>query len=669
MREISFLGHSVTHEAIRTPAPDLTALAAAITTGNWSTGLLINDHRHSLNWVGADYLAVDIDGELPLIEAQKRCSASGLAHLIGTTGSHQKPKSGKPACDRYRIIFVLARRITDARDWAATYAQVTGSLDLPADPQARDVVRYWKPCTAIVQRGPGQELAVVRYEPKEIPDAPRPAGLLADVEGALRDIRSWEPAVSGQEGHVITWRLALRLVRGHGLLPEVAAELLAPWNQRCDPPWSPVELLHKCQDAAERGQVPWGFMFYAGTTAEVLRRALRKYGPAGSAGVPYRVWPDGRMLRLDAEDAILYHLHEISKEAGRESTVPSLRQALEWWRAKVQLAGDVPRAVRVGDAGEPALVTLHLEEGPTPAWDEFLDRLDDPQAFLAWVWMLTLPTATRQVLWLQGDGHDGKSVVSTVLREELGGAAVALTDEDIEHAPRWVGGNVYGRRLVVMDDTKNARMLQRGLIHRLTGSGSMTCERKMEPSFSYTANVAILATSNFSPEVSRGAADKTRILPLTVRNRSIVPDSGWAFRLHSEFPALLARAAAAYTARAVAPGEPAITVAGAVQENLTAAHESDDEAYTATFARTGLRFDPTGEITSQQWTERLAMAGLDAMKNGMEVGRLKRWVQTKGAKPQRRSDGTRVLRGMSLPSAPGVPGVIHRAPNPPRETI
>jgi hypothetical protein len=59
-------------------------------------------------------------------------------------------------------------------------------------------------------------------------------------------------AVSGQNGHGTTFSVARALVRGFGLNVEAAMPFLQEYNQRCRPPWSDRELLHKLRDAEKK---------------------------------------------------------------------------------------------------------------------------------------------------------------------------------------------------------------------------------------------------------------------------------------------------------------------------------------------------------------------------------------------------------------------------------
>lgn len=78
------------------------------------------------------------------------------------------------------------------------------------------------------------------------------------VERARRYLASVPPAIAGQHGDVHTFRVCCRLIRGFGLDEDEALMTLAEWNARCQPPWSPEELLDKLRRAARYGREPVG---------------------------------------------------------------------------------------------------------------------------------------------------------------------------------------------------------------------------------------------------------------------------------------------------------------------------------------------------------------------------------------------------------------------------
>jgi hypothetical protein len=112
---------------------------------------------------------------------------------------------------------------------------------------------------------------VRRFGPRDFPDVRDPSlqpltfrrsearvGDLGTVERARRYLASVPPAISGQHGDVLTFRVCCRLTRGFALDDEQALAVLSEWNTRCEPPWTPSELLDKLRRAARYGREPIG---------------------------------------------------------------------------------------------------------------------------------------------------------------------------------------------------------------------------------------------------------------------------------------------------------------------------------------------------------------------------------------------------------------------------
>src|SRR5207245_580012 len=95
-------------------------------------------------------------------------------------------------------------------------------------------------------------------------------------------LKACDAAVSGQRGHSTTFRVAAALCRGF-LLPvdDAVGLLLEHYNPRCVPPWTEVELRHKCEDAkkATNGQKADGWLLNAGVTGETAKGKAGKPPP------------------------------------------------------------------------------------------------------------------------------------------------------------------------------------------------------------------------------------------------------------------------------------------------------------------------------------------------------------------------------------------------------
>ncbi len=70
------------------------------------------------------------------------------------------------------------------------------------------------------------------------------------IELARNYLRQCPPAISGQGGHMATFRMAVALVRRFGLCEADALAAMQDWNRTCQPSWSDAELRHKLTSAA-----------------------------------------------------------------------------------------------------------------------------------------------------------------------------------------------------------------------------------------------------------------------------------------------------------------------------------------------------------------------------------------------------------------------------------
>lgn len=118
----------------------------------------------------------------------------------------------------------------------------------------------WGPHEEVEDCQPGLDwLASSVLEPMDqvkIPQkvyTPTPVGLYDAQRRAELYAQSYPPAISGQDGHGTTYRLACVLVNGFGLGVDGARPILNSWNASCQPPWSARELEHKLTQAERTG--------------------------------------------------------------------------------------------------------------------------------------------------------------------------------------------------------------------------------------------------------------------------------------------------------------------------------------------------------------------------------------------------------------------------------
>ena len=103
--------------------------------------------------------------------------------------------------------------------------------------------------STIAECQPALDALVANLDPpRPRPTAPRRPD---NRERARAYVAAMPPAISGQGGHDATFKAAVALVKGFGLDAGTALDLLREFNERCEPPWSEKELLHKIDDAGK----------------------------------------------------------------------------------------------------------------------------------------------------------------------------------------------------------------------------------------------------------------------------------------------------------------------------------------------------------------------------------------------------------------------------------
>jgi hypothetical protein len=169
-------------------------------------------------------------------------------------------------------------RVTGFDHDSAERLQKQLASELQTDPAATPVTQNTRLAGFFNHKRPQPHFVTIeyrnvdgRYRPEDFPPlketSPRSQSLhtrgprefdLPVIERAKRYMASVPPAIAGQHGDVHTFRFCCRLTRGFALDDEQALHVLSEWNTRCEPPWSPAELLDKLHRAARYGREPVG---------------------------------------------------------------------------------------------------------------------------------------------------------------------------------------------------------------------------------------------------------------------------------------------------------------------------------------------------------------------------------------------------------------------------
>jgi hypothetical protein len=155
-----------------------------------------------------------------------------------------------------------------------------------------------------------------------------------------------------------------------------------------------------------------------------------------------------------------------------------------------------------------------LVAGPHPGWDSFCGQMeaDARPIFRAWLYsVFEAQNTSRQVLWITDNGYTGKSTAARAIASMFLRAVAALSHGAVERD--WFFSTVYGKRLIIYPDNKNANLLMTEKIHAVCGGDLVQVERKHEAAFSAQIYAKLLVFSNTYPEVNPNRRhETTRIL-------------------------------------------------------------------------------------------------------------------------------------------------------------
>lgn len=225
------------------------------------------------------------------------------------------------------------------------------------------------------------------------------------------------------------------------------------------------------------------------------------------------------------------------------------------------------------------------KSGPTPAWDEFLDRCSCPDTFLAWIWTIFLPERDtgRQALYLRSiEGNDGKSTIIDYLLNLLGGAdhgvALSISMKNADESRFAMQSFCEYTRLVYLDDVQSTTLLKSQRFRDLTAGSTIPIEKKGKQETHMRVHPRVLVGSNIQLLYDfQDRAEFTRTLQIDIApNPSPQSDSRWPAKLRDETTAFLARCQGAYAR--IGDG-PDVTLTSKTREIMEAAGIGREEEY------------------------------------------------------------------------------------------
>jgi len=234
--------------------------------GIFATVNTLRGPRRICNLVSIDYWAIDIDAGTKAEQIRRINRGLEPTSIVETKRGFQCYWRAREAKKENWNSVMLERLVpyygadANARDLARVL-RAPGFLHMknPAEPfMVREIYRSERSYTE------AQMLAFYparrKKEQKRVPIGPITVDEKMRAEHAEKYIAHMSAAISGQEGHLQTFKVALVLVKGFALPDSIALGLLRDYNRRCQPNWSEKELEHKIRSAAASRQIPEGYI-------------------------------------------------------------------------------------------------------------------------------------------------------------------------------------------------------------------------------------------------------------------------------------------------------------------------------------------------------------------------------------------------------------------------
>ena len=215
------------------------------------------------------------------------------------------------------------------------------------------------------------------------------------------------------------------------------------------------------------------------------------------------------IVSLSSLDWIVNYAAMPMEEFGYFITHKYLVEMVKTWADKAEKISDLPSSFSLSpDEITFNRINIDLQDGPTPTWDQFIQRCgSNGRALMAFTWsLLNKDDQSQQYLFLKGSGGDGKGSyirwLDGIFNEQLVGLSV--TD-------KWPALCV-GRRIGVFNDLNSTSIIMTSQFKQITGKDKVSIEQKYEKTTSVTLDTKFILTTNRSINIINDVAERRRAI-------------------------------------------------------------------------------------------------------------------------------------------------------------
>lgn len=186
----------------------------------------------------------------------------------------------------------------------------------------------------------------------------------------------------------------------------------------------------------------------------------------------------------------------------------------QMWQQSTDTVMPMPVTI-TNDPTKPAFSFVDLKnisDGPTPDFDGWLEAFPEESIgpFMASIYVSVCETAhISQLIWLTGNGNDGKSTLFKALGKAFGESMMApISAKDV--TSDFGLESAIGKRIVFVGDLQSGNFLGSNFVHAVTGGDSVNVNRKNEKHINHEFKTILFVGSNTPPEVNMLAYNEAR---------------------------------------------------------------------------------------------------------------------------------------------------------------
>lgn len=197
------------------------------------------------------------------------------------------------------------------------------------------------------------------------------------------------------------------------------------------------------------------------------------------------------------------------------------------------------------------LVPIDVDpEARCPTWEAFVARVLPDEEVRSFVqrlagYSLTGSTAEQILIFLYGQGRNGKSVFMETLADILGGYHTATRIQTLSSTGGAIPNDVAalaGARMVTVSETPEGSRLNESLVKDLTGGDTITARFLRREFFQFRPQFKLWVRGNHKPQI-RGTDDgiwrRVMLIPFAVQIPEHEVDARLAEKLNQELPGIL----------------------------------------------------------------------------------------------------------------------------------